>query len=160
MKQINSINVIDASRPFEERLLDELLAVQASMNGDGRATSSHRRSRRIILEASRASGPNGADLSRAEFSSSPTKPVRVLRNGRPEWHAGEDLALGRRKPPRTPTLDVGDHRRSSRERSHPLPRVHCQPGGIDGMFSPSWLLPRYANKPHCTSVVPQSDWPG
>jgi hypothetical protein len=51
MKQINSINVIDASRPFEERLLDELLAVQASMSGDDRTTSSHRRSRRIILAA-------------------------------------------------------------------------------------------------------------
>jgi hypothetical protein len=51
MKQINSINFIDASRPFEERLLDELLAVQASMNGDGRTTRSHRRGRRIILAA-------------------------------------------------------------------------------------------------------------
>src|SRR5665213_1865872 len=51
MKQINSINVIDAGRPFEERLLDELLAVQASVNGDRRATRSHGRSRRIILVA-------------------------------------------------------------------------------------------------------------
>jgi hypothetical protein len=59
VKQINSINVIDASRPFEERLLDELLAVQASMNGDGRATSSHRRSRRIILAAAVAAAAVG-----------------------------------------------------------------------------------------------------
>jgi hypothetical protein len=59
MKQINSINVIDAGRPFEERLLDELLAVQASMNGDGRATSSHRRSRRIILAAAVAAAAVG-----------------------------------------------------------------------------------------------------
>jgi hypothetical protein len=59
MKQINSINVIDASRPFEERLLDELLAVQASMNGDGRATSSHRRSRRILLAAAVAAAAVG-----------------------------------------------------------------------------------------------------
>ncbi len=59
MKQINSINVIDASRPFEERLLDELLAVQASMNGDGRAAGSHRRSRRIILAAAVAAAAVG-----------------------------------------------------------------------------------------------------
>jgi hypothetical protein len=59
MKQINSINVIDAGRPFEERLLDELLAVQASMNGDGRATGSHRRSRRIILAAAVAAAAVG-----------------------------------------------------------------------------------------------------
>jgi hypothetical protein len=59
MKQINSINVIDAGRPFEERLLDELLAAQASMNGDGRATSSHRRSRRIILAAAVAAAAVG-----------------------------------------------------------------------------------------------------
>jgi len=59
MKQINSINVIDASRPFEERLLDELLAAQASINGDGRATSSHRRSRRIILAVAVAAAAVG-----------------------------------------------------------------------------------------------------
>jgi hypothetical protein len=60
MNQVNSINIIDASRPFEERLLDELLVVQASMNGDGRATGSHRRSRRIILAAAVAAAAVGA----------------------------------------------------------------------------------------------------
>jgi hypothetical protein len=49
VKQINSINVIDASRPFEERLLDELLAVQATMNDGARASRSHRRSRQVMV---------------------------------------------------------------------------------------------------------------
>jgi hypothetical protein len=49
VKQSNSINLIDASRPFEERLLDELLAVQATMNDGARASRSHRPRRRVMI---------------------------------------------------------------------------------------------------------------